>query len=190
MREDIDSSSFILAEKYLPDGRKLTIEPQTFGCARIGIGEYPPHQDSMTYADTWDFPSKAAALLAYANWNAEEEPTDWHRHHATGRYRHGGNPDLEYIRWEGTDEQHIKHAMKVLRSEERFIVSIHDEVREPFSLPDARIYLVTTESNTCQCRIPCTWYDYAYLYLDRCVILNIVDTMKISLATLKKRLYG
>jgi hypothetical protein len=52
------------------------------------------------FDETWDFPSLPAALAAFFTWNPEKdrEPTGWHRHRNTQRYRIGGDPHLEYVK--------------------------------------------------------------------------------------------
>lgn len=78
--------------------RQVTIDLQAYGCARFGIGS-PDYFDGG-YDEVWDFPGVEAALLALETWNPEEEaePSGWHRHHMTGRYRPDGDKAKEYVK--------------------------------------------------------------------------------------------
>lgn len=90
-----DSEGF-LYQRTLDDGRLIAVEPQTFGCARIGIGP----ADSQCFDDVWDFSSQARAIAEATSWNpaADPEPEGWHRHEGTGRYRPNGDPAQEYTK--------------------------------------------------------------------------------------------
>lgn len=81
-----------LAERTLPDGRRLAVLPLLFGAARLGVG--PP--TCTEFDDVWDYPSAAAAIAAAETWDGTGEPDGWHRHPRTKRYRPDGDPSREY----------------------------------------------------------------------------------------------
>lgn len=80
-----------VAERLLPDGRRLAVLPLLFGQARLGLGRVltPTGELEDGFDDVWDYPSLAAARRAMAAFDPAQtpEPDGWHRHPASGRRR-------------------------------------------------------------------------------------------------------
>lgn len=55
--------------------------------------------------DEWCYETSAAALNALDAWDGEGEPEGWNRHPATGRYRHRGDPNDEWLLSKATEAE-------------------------------------------------------------------------------------
>ncbi|MGE4043429.1 MAG: hypothetical protein AB7F35_01155 [Acetobacteraceae bacterium] len=79
--------------KPLPEGMYAAIFPLMFTHAIITglIGDYDG------YEGRWCFHNYAAAKTALDAWNGDGEPSEWHRHPATGRRRPDGDAAREYV---------------------------------------------------------------------------------------------
>lgn len=90
-----------VAERILPDGRRLAVLPLLFGQARLGLGRVvtPTGEPEDGFTDIWDYPSVIAAELAMERYDPdhEAEPAGWHRHPASGRRRPNGDASKEYV---------------------------------------------------------------------------------------------
>ena len=47
--------------------------------------------------DEWCYEDEPKALQALEAWDGKGEPEGWNRHPRTGRYRHLGNPEDEWV---------------------------------------------------------------------------------------------
>ena len=83
-----------LGKRVLADGRTVIVQPLLFGAACLGVGSKDFFDGG--YCDVWDYPTREAAIAAMNAWDGKGEPTGWHRHTASGRYRPGGDPTKEY----------------------------------------------------------------------------------------------
>ena len=145
----------------------------------------PPLHNVQVYADTWEFPSVGAALLAFVNWQPEQqrEQDGWDRNVATMRYRIGGDATLEYVKCDGgilgVDGQ-VRYALTVTAGQKFDIVGIIDDneyLSDPF--PDGtRYFEVLTKQKEY----------HVYTYLDRCVVLTEEEALNVSVGTIIKRL--
>jgi hypothetical protein len=65
--------------KTFPDGKRALVARFAFTCAILY------DLDAWGYADRWCYHTHADAVRALAEWDGTGEPTEWHRHPATGR---------------------------------------------------------------------------------------------------------
>lgn len=75
------------------NGRYACIWPLMFTHA-IVVGKIG---DQTSADDRWCYHDYPAAFAALEAWDGLGEPAGWHRHPATGRRRHDGDPNLEFI---------------------------------------------------------------------------------------------
>lgn len=85
-----------IAERVLPDGRWVTLDPMTFGKVRINVAPYP---GAMVIDDSYCYDDAALGLQAFWAWDPtkDAEPSGWFRHPQSGRRRPDGDPAKEYI---------------------------------------------------------------------------------------------
>lgn len=188
---ELDEQGFI-RQRRLPDQRLLAVDPMGIG-ARLGIGPKPPLEDSPTFDNAWHFLSIESALDALSTWNPDEEtePTGWHRHPDTGRYRISGDPSLEYVKGDGREvTEQVAYAIRVIGGVDRVIVEINDHTSHlGASFPEStRLYSVRCERSTCQHQPKCWWLYKIFHYLDRSVVLRLEDMATISVKNVLRRL--
>jgi hypothetical protein len=95
----------------LPDGRAAAVQATIFGCKLVVSGEGCSDL-RQGYADAWCYQEQWRALCALLTWiddGALDEPTDWHRHPGTGRYRYKGDPARPYDHSEAGREAHERY---------------------------------------------------------------------------------
>ncbi len=186
----LDEHGF-LKQRRLPDQRLIALDPLTFGRVRLGIGPKPPLEDAQFFYNSWEFPNAERALVALDSWNPDEssEPDGWDRHPDTGRYRIYGAKHLEYIKFDGTTDEQVMHAIKVQGSD-RIIKDVHDDSYiVGFSFPEGtKCFTIVSLSTTCPHTSACMWHDRVFHYLDRCVVLPMPDSYNVSVATVLRRL--
>jgi|SRR2546429_4770834 len=181
----------IPVECSLLDRRRVTIMRQLYGTALLGVSaKYPSHDDG-TFNSQWDYPSVEAAQLGLQNWNPAEhpEPTGWHRHHMTGRYRIDGRSDMEYVRSDKSIEEQVRHAVHVTQPEDRMIAEVSEDANfldEIFPRGTRHFRVVVESTSVHDTREVC----FVYHYIDRCVVLNQHDIEVVSVGTLTQRLKG
>lgn len=188
-----ENDGFVI-QMWLPSGRHLGMMPLSFGQAQLGIGEPPPLEKAGLFADYWHYPSWVSAMQAYATFDEQgEEPTGWHRHPPTGRYRIEADPQREYVK-DMCDQflVNIIGAVKTICGGERIIrledvVETTDKVIGP-SFPKGTRHLVVTSTCKGEDHIPCLWVDRVFHYLDRSVVVSIQDLPHISVGQIIDRL--
>lgn len=170
----------------LPDKRKLTVMPLIWdNCARLGISEKPPFENVGVFADVWDFPSLTFALAAFFGWNPDEqlEPSGWHRNLGTRRYRIGGNEQFEYFKIDSSIEQEMTYIINALSNGERQFDSIEEVESGLVALAPkgTKSYMVTSNHIICNGEV-CEHHDLALYYLDRCVILDVLEDINLMMS--------
>lgn len=82
INELLDNDGILAECSHLDSHRHIQVVARAWGQAMLGISPKPPLQDCGVYLDSWDFPSRKAALQALETWNPEgsPEPSGWHRH--------------------------------------------------------------------------------------------------------------
>jgi hypothetical protein len=172
--------------RLLPDGRKLGLMPLFFGRARIRISEKPPLHNCGILADAWEYLHFQQALMVFLLWEPTllcPEPTGWHRHPGSGRYRINGDPDLEYVKGDGGVEG-IKYAVIVTQKCAPIfkVERCKDcEARLGAIFPiGTQVWHVEAEGDYTKFLV--------YHYLDRSVVLNPVDILTVSIGTVIDRL--
>jgi hypothetical protein len=90
----------VLVTGMFPDGQQWTLQPLLFGNWQLSIGP----ADSGRYDRSWHYDSYDAVTAAIICWIVDYddtvEPAGWFRAlDDTGRRRHDGDPEQEYIHW-------------------------------------------------------------------------------------------
>src|SRR2546429_8653451 len=188
---DLCPDQGIPVECSLLDKRRVTIMRQLFDQALLGVSAIYPMEDDGTFNDQWDYPSLEAAQLGLQNWNPEQtsEPSGWHRHFDTGRYRIDGNPELEYVRSDKEVPDQVRHAVHVTQPEDRMIAEMSEDTNfldEIFPRGTRHFRVVVESTSVNDTREVC----FVYHYIDRCVVLNQHDIEVVSVGTLTQRLKG
>ena len=190
-RLGIDDQGFI-KQRRLPDRWLLAVDPLVFGRARLGIGPNHPLENAGVFNDTWEFPDITSALAALDNWNPEEspEPDGWDRHVDTGRYRILGQKEMEYVKFDGSIDNQVRHAVHVTQGSDRVIEEIRDDshVLGPTFPNGTKLYQVISTSTECPHKSPCKWHDNVYHYLGRCVILPLPASYNVTVGCVLRRL--
>lgn len=185
--EQLNEQEYI--DRELPDGRHLTVQVLFGGMAQLGISGNPPF--IRIFEDSWDFLNRSTALAAFSLWDEQTtEPQGWHRHSRTGRYRIDGDPALEYVKYPGSAksiEEEIKYAVQITQGKDRVITEV---IVHPVQINGWQSFIVVSESNECTHTPPCIWYDRAFRWLDRTVVLAQRDFFTTSVANVKRRLTG
>lgn len=88
----LDDAGFVFRREIEDRGLCLAVEPLLYRQARLHLYR-PPAEGSI---DVWDYLSIEAAVSAATTFDGTGEPTGWHRHLGSGRYRNGGDPEAEY----------------------------------------------------------------------------------------------
>lgn len=187
----IDLVDGFITRRRLEDQRLLSVQPLLYGRAQLGIGPKPPMQDLGVFADSWDFPSIAAAMTALNTWNPAEtpEPDGWHRHPETRRYRIEGRADLEYVKGDSNAIDEVKRAILVTHGQGRVIREVNDEgVLGKLFPQGSRSFRVLSESSECKHDPRCQWIDVVYHYLDRYVVVRVEDLQRVSVGAVLRRL--
>lgn len=183
-------------DKILPDGRKLTLQPLTFGAGQLGISMQPPLHDSGMFADAWDFLKVEDAYVAFLVWIPDEkpEPDGWHRHPSSGRYRIDGRVDLEYVKCE--DARDIKdnciRAIMATCGKDRIIRTVREATEHlGKSYPvGTRAFWVFSESSECTHEAACFWGDQVFCRGDRYAVVKQSQFHRITIAEIIQRLTG
>ena len=176
----------ILAECSRVDTkRRITVEPTTFGRARLGIGPKSPVIIEGVYDDVWDFLSWRSALQAMETWNPEKdsEPDGWNRHYFTQRYRINGDKNLEWVKDDNdlSIEQNIISAVRSAKGQYCLIDGIMENSLHIGSEMPAYTQCFTVASNGVV-----QWI--VYHYCDRSVVLTIDEMKTTSVANVVQRL--
>lgn len=79
--------------KDIGDGFYAASKPLLFHWTLI-MGEIG---NKFSFLDRWCYETQEQAEAALARWDGEGEPDGWHRHPASGRRRHEGDPEQEYF---------------------------------------------------------------------------------------------
>ena len=178
----------ILAECSRVDTRRrITVEPTTFGRARLGIGPKSPVIIEGVYDDVWDFLSWHAALKALETWDPEKdaEPDGWNRHPLSGRYRINGDKNLEWVKdHDGLSiEQNIVSAVISAKGQHCIIDGIMENSLHIGSEMPAYTRCFTVASNGVV-----QWI--VYHYCDRNVVLTVDEMENTSVGNVVQRLTG
>lgn len=189
---ELDEQGFI-KQRRLPDRRLMAIQPLSYGRASLGIGPKPPFEDVGIYDDVWDYLSVSAAISALDTWNPDDyaEPDGWNRHPYTGRYRLLGDPRLEYVKYDrGSLAKQIAYAVQVTQGADRVVSDIEDNPSSHGACFPRGVkgYIAVSTSTDCTHTQTCRWYDYVYHYLDRYVVVSLVDSFNTSVANVVRRL--
>jgi len=179
-------------DRLLPDGRKLSLAPFTFGAGQLGISAKPPSQNIGIFADSWDFLDFWQALVQFYIWDGEGEPDGWSRHFNTGRYRIDGDPRLEYIKDDdGTLEERIKRAVPIVLGADHVVLNIDEEQSALSDLPDGtHFYIVKSEHFINGRNKKCKHASQVYAYCDRIVVIGLHALLKGAANTVVRRLTG
>ena len=187
-----DEHDTIYVKQPLPDGRRMLVEPMTYGRARLCICNkaIPGILDEV-----FEYPSADALLIWLVLWNPEKErePQGWHRHPGSRRYRIGGMAEMEYVKDdEGPIESRIAWAIAVIRGKDRQIESIEEMTeRLGTSFPEsAQCFFVSSTSSECLHTPKCKWLDSVYMYLDRLVVVSSGEAEQVPVGNVIERLAG
>lgn len=184
--ELLDDDGILAEVSRIDSRRRLQVVRRGWGQAMLGISMNQPLQDVGVYADSWDFPTRQAALDAMEAWNPElsPEPRGWHRHPSTGRFHIRGDEKLEYVKDTVGDsiETQVAYAVKVTQGEEYEIRKVEEDytITEGPTFPNGlRAFYATCEYLGQQCG-----FDVYYLF-GRYVVISPFDA---DIDNIKQRL--
>jgi len=179
-------------DRLLSDGRKLSLMPLLFGAGQIGISEKPPLHNVGVFADSWDFPRFETALMVFMLWEPDQEPTGWHRHRRSGRYRINGDPDLEYVKCgDGRVEDNVRYAVLTTQGHDHTILSVSEQTDASDTLLLKGMQRFEVESEHCIAdNHICHHFQMVYCYGDRYVVLGLNDLIRGKSSTVLRRLTG
>jgi hypothetical protein len=178
--EDETEPEDVLLHRRLYDVRLVCVMPRDRGFS-LAIGmPYPFHRIGV-FAESWYYTNELAVWDAFHQWNptSQKEPMGWTRHVASGRYRLGGDPTMQYIQAYGSIDEQILHAVTCTKhSEEQMIATRQIPMDYATIFPlGTQCFVTYTESDRCphtpKCQRPYTTFHY----LGRSVVLPMDEIM-------------
>jgi hypothetical protein len=181
----------ILMQRRLKTGQLLVLMPRYQGVT-LAIGPRPPFHRVGVFDDTWDYMRMDIGMIAFCNWQPDEErePMGWTRHITTGRYRLHGDPSLEYIKSpEGDPQEQATSALKISRGADYVIQGCAEQFPQESFLPGGtRCFLFHGRNTECPHTPTCQWLDTVFHYRDRCVVYSLDELVCMKRRALLDRL--